>query len=185
MLDATLAELGEVGYAGLTLEGVARRAGIHKTTLYRRWQTLEKLVLAAMLEQARVGVPVPDTGSLHTDLLALCRGSLATASTPQSQTVLRTVIGIGPRDPAMVESARAFWTRRLAMDAEIVTRAVARGEIPPDTPPEEIVEAALAPIYFRLLVTGEPVDDAYLHRIAARVAAACRRDDGPRDRPAG
>lgn len=172
MLDAALAELGEVGYAELTFEGVARRAGVHKTTLYRRWGSREKLVLEAMLEQARVGVPVPDTGGLRSDLRALARGAAATASTPQSQTVLRTVIGIGSREPDMVRASRDFWTQRLAMDADIVRRAMLRGEVRADVQGEEIVEAVLGPIYFRLFVTAEPVDDAYLLGVADRVSAA-------------
>jgi len=175
VLDATLAELGDVGLAELTLEGVARRAAVHKTTIYRRWGTRERLVLEAMLEQARVGVPVPDTGSLYTDLLALGLGAAATAATPQSQTVLRTVVALGPRDPDTAAASRAFWVERLSMDAAIVERALARCEVPPDTRPPEVIEAVLGPVYFRLLVTTEPVDDEYVGRVVDRVVAGLAR----------
>ena len=79
-LEATLAELAESGYPELTLARVASRAGVNKTTLYRRWGTREALVLDAMLELAGEGVKIPDTGSLHGDLLAIARGSAATTA---------------------------------------------------------------------------------------------------------
>jgi AcrR family transcriptional regulator len=164
-----LDELAETGYAGLTFEGVARRAGVHKTTVYRRWSTLERLVLAAMLEQARLGVPVADTGSLRTDLLALGLGSAATTATAQSETVLRTVVGVGSRDAAIARASREFWDARLAMDAAIVERAIGRDEVDAGTCPREVIEAVLAPIYFRRLVTSEPVDDDYVKRLVDRV----------------
>ena len=66
VIAATLAELGERGYAALSLDSVARRAGVHKTTLYRRWGTREELVLEAMLERAGEHISVPDTGSCGT-----------------------------------------------------------------------------------------------------------------------
>src|SRR6266511_5046821 len=68
-IAATLAELAERGYAALSLESIARRAGVHKTTLYRRWGTREELVLEAMLARAGEHISVPDTGSLRGDLL--------------------------------------------------------------------------------------------------------------------
>ena len=77
VIAATLAELAERGYSGVSLDGVAARAEVHKTTIYRRWRAKETLVLDAMLEQAGQTVAIPDTGSLRGDLLELARRSAA------------------------------------------------------------------------------------------------------------
>lgn len=73
VLAATLAELSEAGYAALTVEAVARRAGVHKTTVYRRWPDREVLVIDALTNHVAAEVPLPDTGSIDTDLPELAR----------------------------------------------------------------------------------------------------------------
>jgi AcrR family transcriptional regulator len=170
-LAATIGELAESGYSALTLDAVARRAGVHRTTLYRRWGTREALVLDAMLEHVRVEVPVPDTGSLRDDLLALASAGGATASAPAGGAVVRAVVAAGAHDPALAAASRQFWAERLALDGAIVTRAIERGEVPPGTDPEAVIEAVLGPVYFRLLVTGTRPDPEFIERIVDFVAA--------------
>jgi len=165
-----MAELAETGYAALTLANVATRAGVNKTTLYRRWGTREALVLDAMLALAGEGVRIPDTGSLHGDLLAIARGAAATAATPQGQAVVRAVVAAGAHDPALATASHRFWTERLTMDGVVVERAVARGELPPETDPRTVIEAVLGPIYFRLLVLGEEPDPVFIGRVVALIA---------------
>ena len=171
-LAAALDELAESGYAAVTLEGVARRAGVHKTTLYRRWGTREALVLEAMLEHAGERVPVPDTGSLREDLLALATAAAATAATPQGEAVVRAVVAAGRHDEALAAANRRFWTERLALDGAIVERAIARGELAAGVDAESVIEAVLGPIYFRLLVTGEPVDRTFIELVVDLVSRA-------------
>src|SRR5262245_7609675 len=88
-IAATLAELAESGYSGLTIVTVAKRAGVHKTTLYRRWGTRERLVLEAMLDRAGERIAVPDTGSLREDLLGLARTAAANAASPEVTAMAR------------------------------------------------------------------------------------------------
>src|ERR1051325_7702158 len=71
VLEDGLAELASVGFHAPRLERIAKRAGVNKTTLYRRWGTREVLMLEAITERASVKVPIPDTGSLRGDLLIL------------------------------------------------------------------------------------------------------------------
>ena len=170
-LEATIEVLTESGYAALTLDAVARRAGVHKTTLYRRWRTREALVLDAMLALAGERIPITDTGSLRSDLTALATAAAATAGTPQGQAVVRAVVAAGAHDPALADASHRFWTERLALDGEIVERAIARGEVPAGTDPRTVIEAVLGPIYFRLLVTAEPPERAFIERVVAMVAA--------------
>ena len=164
-IAATLAELAEAGYSALSLEKVARRAGVHKTTLYRRWGTREELVLEAMLERAGERIAVPDTGSLRKDLLELARTAAANAASPEVAAMARAVAAESPRDSRLAEANRRFWTERLALDGVIVERAIERGEVAAGTEPQRVIESVLGPIHLRLLLTGEPVDRPFLEGI--------------------
>jgi AcrR family transcriptional regulator len=178
-LDAAIEQLGEGGYAGLTLENVARRAGVHKTTLYRRWGTREALVLEAMLEHARERVPVPDTGSLRGDLLELARSSVATLTSPPGEAIARAVAGQAASDARLADAACRFWDERLVVDGVIVERAIARGELARETDARTVIEAVLGPIYFRVLASGERVDERFCEAVvelAARGASGCASD---------
>ena len=174
MVAATLAELSHRGYSGVSLDGVAARAEVHKTTVYRRWRTKESLVLDAMLEQAARTVAVPDTGSLRGDLLELARRSVAIQTSPAGEAVVRAVAGEAPGNPDMAAASRRFWAERLELDRTIVARARDRGEIGPGTQSWPVIEMVLGPLYFRLLVTGEPLDDDFIKGIVELVYAACR-----------
>ena len=77
VLAATLAELADTGYAALTIENIARRAGVHKTTIYRRWTDRESLVADVLGERIALGFPIPDTGSVQDDLRQLAQAFVA------------------------------------------------------------------------------------------------------------
>jgi AcrR family transcriptional regulator len=164
-IAGTLAELAEHGYSGLSLERVARRAGVHKTTLYRRWGTREELVLEAMLERAGEHISVPDTGSLRADLLELVRTAAANAASPEVAAMARAVAADSPADGRLAAANRRFWRERLRLDAAIVERAIERGEVAAGTEPTQVIESVLAPIHLRLLLTGEPIDRPFLERV--------------------
>ena len=177
VFDATLAELAERGYSGVSLDGVAARADVHKTTVYRRWRTKETLVLDVMLEQAAQTVAVPDTGSLRGDLLELARRSAAIQSSPAGEAVVRAVAGEAAGNPGLAGASRRFWAERLELDRTILPRARARGEIERRTQTRPVIEALLGPLYFRLLVTGEPLDDEFITGVVDLVYAACVEHD--------
>jgi AcrR family transcriptional regulator len=161
-IAATLAELAESGYSALSLENVARRAGVHKTTLYRRWGTREELVLETMLDRAAQRVSVPDTGSLRQDLLELARTAAANAATPEVAAMARAVAAQAPHDARLAGANRRFWDERLELDGAIVERAIERGEVAIATNPRRVIESVIGPIHLRLLLTGEPIDDTFL-----------------------
>ena len=163
-IAATLAELAERGYAALSLERIARRAGVNPTSLYRRWGSRERLVLEAMLEQVAANVPVPDTGSLREDLLELARTAATNSARPEVAAMARAVAAQAPHDTELAAAAEAFWAERLALDGAIVERAIARGEVAPTTDPTQVIEAVIGPIHLRLLLTGQPIDDTFLKR---------------------
>jgi AcrR family transcriptional regulator len=182
-IAATLAELAESGYSALSLESVARRAGVHKTTLYRRWGTREELVLEAMLDRAGQRISVPDTGSLRQDLLELARTAAANAATPEVAAMARAVAAQAPHDSRLAAANRRFWDERLALDGVIVERAIERGEIAAGTQPRRVIESLLGPIHLRLLLTGEPIDDSFLQGIVDVVTDGVARRRGQRRMP--
>jgi AcrR family transcriptional regulator len=175
VLTATLGELGAVGYAQLSLEGIARRAGVNRTTVYRRWGTREALLLDAMLTRADEVVPVPDTGSLREDLVQLARAAVANASSPEVEPLVRTVIAELPHNPALRDASLRFWGERMSLDGAIVERAIARGDVPADTHSRSVIEAVLGPLHMRLLVSGTPPDEAAIERVVDLVVAAVTR----------
>jgi AcrR family transcriptional regulator len=165
ILSATLAELAEAGYAALTLDRVASRAGVHRATVYRRWASKDALVADTVIAAAARDVPQPDTGSLRSDLRELTHAIVANLTSPVSQALLRTLVSESGRVPGIEAVAAAFWERRFALAAIVIRRGVERGELSPKTDPEFLVETLSAPLFLRALVTMQPLTTGYADRV--------------------
>ncbi|MGW7057251.1 TetR/AcrR family transcriptional regulator [Streptomyces sp. NPDC054904] len=174
VLAATVEELAAVGYTALTVERVAQRAGVHKTTIYRNWQHHDRLVAEALAGHFADDVPVPDTGSVEGDLRELARSLVATLTSPVGRALLATVLSDAARVPELAEIKKAFFEDRFRRAVPVVTRAVERGELPVDTDPVELLRTLAAPVHFRLAFTGEPVDEATADRSVRVTLAAAR-----------
>ncbi|EIV94611.1 TetR/AcrR family transcriptional regulator [Frankia sp. QA3] len=175
VLAAAMAELAEVGYSALTMDGVAQRAGVHKTTVYRRWPDRDALLVDALTDHAATQTPIPDTGTLESDLRELARSIVALLiSSPADRAWIAAMSSDAARLPEMAAVKRRFYADRFRRAEPVVDRAVARGELPADVDPPELLKTLIAPIYLRFLVTGEPVDDAVAEH-AARVTVAAAR----------
>ncbi|GCD36241.1 TetR family transcriptional regulator [Streptomyces chrestomyceticus JCM 4735] len=173
VLDAVFEELGEGGYAALTMEGVARRSGVHVATIYRRWRSVEGLVCELMADLSG-GIPLPDTGTLRGDLRALARSIAAFYTEPRYCGLLEAVVSAAARQPEAAEVLRQFFDERLRLAGAMVPRAAARGELPEGADPDEVVAALGAPFYYRLLIARRPVD-LRLADCAAEAAWAAAR----------
>jgi len=171
VLAATNDLLSEDGYEALRVEAVAARAGVHKTTVYRRWPSKAVLVADAARERSRRMVPVPDTGSFAGDLRALARAIAANIGSPEGARRTRTLVVAAATSTDVAEVSLDFWAERFALTGTIVDRAVERGELPERTDSRLVIETLIGPMYVRLLLTGEPVDRAFADRVAALVAA--------------
>lgn len=172
VLEATVATLADDGYERLGIDSVAARAGVHKTTVYRRWPTKAELVADATRERAQQLVPVPDTGSLAGDLRALAGAIAANIGSDVGRRMARTLIAAALVSDDVAEVHAGFWSERFGLTTVIVDRAIARGELPAGTDGRLVIESLIGPLYVRLLLTGEPVDRAYAERVAAFVTAA-------------
>ena len=145
VLQAVYDLLAEVGYERMTIEEIARRAGVHKTTVYRRWPTKAELVLETARASSAENVPVPDTGTLHGDLQQLARGVVSNiGSDPGSQTTL-AIVAAAAASAELAFAMHAFWAERLAVTIPVVERAIKRGELPLATDANLIIETLIGP----------------------------------------
>lgn len=182
VLQATQDELVDHGFDGLGMDQVAARAGVGKTTVYRRWGTTARLVADLMTELAEQSSPPPGTGSIDGDLRANALSVLGAINDPRLGATFQAVIAAATCDEEAATALRVFYTRRVAEWATVVDAAVDRGELPKGTDGPELIRAVSAPLYYRLVVTREPVDEVVAERAASRALAAARAGaftDGP------
>src|SRR5881296_3214548 len=164
VLDAAFAELGEKGYAGLSIEAVAQRSGVAKTTVYRRWPTRDELVADALASRSDRYEPIPDTGSLRGDLKEFCEGVRAKLTSNHGKAMLKSLVAAVDQSPEIVETVQRFWRERRDVGGNLVERWIRRGVLRPETEADLLVEAILAPIYLRVLLPGGPLSGDVLER---------------------
>jgi AcrR family transcriptional regulator len=174
VLGAALEELADRGYAALSIESVAQRAGVHKTSVYRHWPDREALVLDALTTNVVGGLPIPDTGALATDLREFARALVAWLTSPFGKAVVQATVADASRVPEIGDLQRRFYADRLQRDEVMIRRAVDRGEIPADTDAAEVIKTLIGPIYLRFLLTAESIDTTSADRAAELAMAAVR-----------
>ncbi|SDL98260.1 DNA-binding transcriptional regulator, AcrR family [Nonomuraea maritima] len=172
--QATLAELAEHGYAGLTVENVAERSGVHKTTVYRRWGGIEGLISDALELAGEEPWPIPDTGSIAGDLRGVVQLVRSGFADPELGPVSSAFVAAAVQDPAAAKALHDFFAARHEQSAQVVRRAIERGELPDVVDPSEVIRVAVAPVYYRLFVAHEPVSEHDADRAADAALAAAR-----------
>ncbi len=164
---AALDLLVEQGFAGLSIEGVAARAGVAKTTVYRRWDNKADLVIDAFLRSGGDRLASPDTGSVRRDLVEMLQGFLHMVQTRGD--LVQALVAEQRRHPVLAETFRtAFLRNRQAAVRDVLARGVARGEIAPDADMGLLADVGAALIWYRLSISGAPLDDDLPERIVAQ-----------------
>jgi AcrR family transcriptional regulator len=163
VLEATIDTLLTQTVDDLSIAEVARRAGVHETSIYRRWGNKANLILDAALSRVRVELPLPDTGSLRGDLLALLRAVAAFEATPFVEAVLR--LNAGEDTPEVAANRGRAWVEADTLIGTVLDRAEARGELPVGIDRRLALETLIGPLQVRLLLSREPFDDAYPEQI--------------------
>lgn len=159
ILAATLDLLDEVGYAATTIEGVAQRAGVGKTTIYRWWPSKGSLVGEALATRLSKG-PEPETGDLRRDLMRTIRVTANNYTGPGAELVLVAFAAHVERDPDLLRAFREdFLAERRRHGKELLDHAAARGELPSDADTSLIMDIWAGTILYRALITGEIIDD--------------------------
>jgi AcrR family transcriptional regulator len=189
ILRAAADELTESGYAGMSMDRVARRAGTNKNTIYRRWPNRAALGIAAYRELSVATLQIPDTGELRGDVLELLRGANRTWSSPVGG-ILRALLAGARDDPELLariqeqsgDANTAAWRTVLA-------RAIERGEARPDALHPRVATVAIALLRNEYVTRGYPavpddviveiVDLVYLPLIRLRRMSTVGRSKGP------
>lgn len=156
VLTAAAGLLAENGLHGLDLTAVADRAGVGKTTVYRRWGSVPALVADLLVDMAETSTARPTTGTLRGDLLSVARLIQRTLADRRQGPLFKAVIAAATCDTATAAALAGFYRTRLAELGPIVEDAVERGEAPAGTNAADVIRHVSAPLYYRLLTDATP-----------------------------
>ncbi len=168
ILQAVIDVIAVEGTMAVKVDDVAAKAGVNKTTIYRRYPNRDDLVLAAVLAQADIAVPIPNLGDLRSDLLAMVQSVADTATSSLG----RALLSASATSPELDAMRPRYWHQRFAAATEIIARAVDRGECAAPDDPALLVELTVAPIHFRASQTGGDIGDAFLQMLVDRLVAS-------------
>ncbi|MEV4600605.1 TetR/AcrR family transcriptional regulator [Amycolatopsis sp. NPDC049253] len=173
ILVATLELIAEVGYAGLTIEGIAARSGSGKQTVYRWWPSKADVLMEALASKADLIVPVPDHGDLAADLREFLRDTFALGGKQTVADTLRALMAQAQVDPAFGDRFREdFLLRRREVLGRIVDRAAERGELPAGVSRETLIDVVFGTLWYRLLATRTPVGPELADELVALIVRA-------------
>ena len=171
VLDATAALIGEVGFGRTTIEAVAERSGVARSTIYRHWPDRTDLLVEAV--DSRIAhVPFPETGNLRDDLLTMLTELAARLGSDKSGPLLLSLIAEAGRDPKMAKLQARFTTARFGRIRAIIEAAAARGDLPEDVDVEQMGEDLVAAVFFRGLIRRSILDRKWLENHVDRLLAA-------------
>jgi AcrR family transcriptional regulator len=172
VLETTHRLLAEAGLGGVSVDEVSRRSGVAKTTIYRHWPTRESLLVDACSQLPAV-LPVPQTGSLRTDLEALACAAIRRLHQPAS-TAMPSIIDAAERDKKLARLHSQIHAQMCGAFFSVIERARDRGELPRSQDARELVASILGPILYRRFFSREQLDEAFARRVVER---ALRKPD--------
>ena len=168
ILTAAFELAGELGYAALTIEGIAKRAGVGKQTIYRWWQSKGDVLLDALVLKADLFVSVADQGDFEAELRRFLEDSFALARRASVADILRALMAEAQIDPEFGERFRnSFLHQRRGALTAILERASARGELPAGASAPLILDVVFGVIWYRLLATREPFEPELIDELVA------------------
>jgi AcrR family transcriptional regulator len=176
ILDATRELLAKGGVRELTVEGVAARSGIAKSTIYRRYRSKDELALAVLMDMVQTVVAVPDLGDARAELLLLVKGAVRVLGKTLMGTVMQGLVSELASDSQLAVAFRTeVVSLRMSEVQRLLQRGIERGDIKADVNAGLTHEMLFGPIYYRLFLSGEPLDSGLAERIVDAVMPALRR----------
>ncbi len=167
ILDATRELIAERGVYELRTEDVAARAHVGKGAIYRRYGSKDELVTAAIAALVTEEIQVPDTGSTREDLVLLMREAVELYGSSLASRLMSNLVGAIAQKPELAEAVRdGFLAGRRAALAEVLRRGIERGDLRPDLDLELALDVLGGPLFYRLLVTGGPLDEQLAEGVA-------------------
>jgi AcrR family transcriptional regulator len=173
VLAAALEVLAEQGYAGLSIDAVAARAGVNKTTVYRRWPTKAELVSAALFTLRGESPDPPDTGSLADDLFQILSHLASQLITPRRRAIMHALM-VGQAEPELQQIVQRLKRERPAIPPFVFQRAIARGELPQGSSSELMAVALLGPLHSRAYWHRVNVDDEFVRSLVKLVLCGAK-----------
>jgi len=173
---AAFEELAETGYARMSMDAVARRAGVGKAALYRRWDSKDAMLIDLVARTVRESALIrADTGSLRGDVEAYLTATLSQLHGRLVSRIAPDLLAESPRNPALAAALREVigTPRRQSADA-MLSRAIDRGELPADLDHDLALDLLVAPLGFRLLASQGVINDGYLRRLTEATIAALK-----------
>ncbi|MEN4545704.1 TetR/AcrR family transcriptional regulator C-terminal ligand-binding domain-containing protein [Pantoea agglomerans] len=163
VLQAARQVLLEEGANALTHRNVAQIAGVNASTVYRRWPDRARLIAEVFRTTAESMVAIPDSGSLHSDLYEFLKMITSMLSSSEGRKLIQAAISASSSGDEMVDTAiRDVWEQRFQQAEVMFEQAVLRGEAGYKGQRRIILETLIAPVWFRILITQQPVDEKYL-----------------------
>jgi AcrR family transcriptional regulator len=174
--QAFFTELAESGYGRLSIEAVARRAAVGKPAIYRRWRSKQDMAVALISEVAWAHLDMPDTGRLRGDVIAFLRAEYAVLTDPLAKAIIPDLLSEANRNPDLAEALLAtVRDPRRTRAAAIIRRAIERGEVADTLNPDLALDVLAGPLYWRLTVVHQPINDEELVQLAELVMGALTR----------
>ncbi|WP_040766067.1 TetR/AcrR family transcriptional regulator [Tsukamurella sp. 1534] len=171
IFSATLELLAEHGYDALTVEAIAARAAVNKTTIYRTWATKDEVFADALLQAPQLAFEIPDTGSLRGDLVALGQRINRLLTHDEPRRIITAALAALPDRPATAHAARTFFADRLQREQVIFERAHARGELADMTDAAMIVDLIGGDLWLHTVARAKTADDTHIERVVDIVLA--------------
>ena len=165
ILDAAAEILKTQGFSALTMDKVAKRSGVAKHSVYRRYSSPVEIAVALLQKLSSEKVSIPNTGSLASDLELIMKDVRSLFENTPFAPVLATLVSAAVIQPELARLARSYLTDRRKGMAVVVERAIDRGELPKSTEPLDFLELHLAPLYYRYLISGQTVNDGFINLI--------------------
>jgi AcrR family transcriptional regulator len=176
VLAATVDLLGEVGHAGTTVEAIAERSGVAKTTIYRHWPSRAPLLIDAFHSRVEHGAP-PPSGDIRADLVTIACGLAAKLRDPQWSRIMATLIDAAESDPELSELSAAFTRERREAVRAVLDQGIADGELDPGIDTDLAAQLVGGAVFYQRLVRRRAADDGEVQRMVDLVLDGLRRRD--------
>ena len=179
VMDTTYQLLSEEGLAGVTVDAVARRSGVAKTTIYRHWPSREALLLDAC---AQMGphFDIPDGGSLPKDVSALAQRVVEQLLSGPYAAILLSLMDAAERNPDVAALLAAAQTKLVEAVRTVLARARARGELRRMAEASDVAALVVGPLLYRRLFSHEPLSEGFFRLVVENVVHAAGRGSSRR-----
>ncbi len=171
-MEATFGLLYETGVGGFSVDEVARRSGVAKTTIYRHWPSREALVIDAC-SKITAAQDTPDTGSLEGDLTAILSYVAELLQTANWASVLPSIVDLAEREPQFAEVHSTIQRGHAAPLRVVLQRAIDTGALAAETDIPTTVAGLLGPLFYRRWFSREPIDHRFVETIIKRAITGC------------